>query len=458
MSLKYVQTNTLFLAGSGTVIGATSVVLTGLTDIYGNALSMSDFGTKGYGTLEPDTNNEEAFTFTGITTNVNGTVTLTGVDTALAKSPYTETSALIRTHSGGTKVVITDNVAFWNTFVNKNNDSTILGKITLTSTQKMIYDADPTITDDKEVTTKKYVDATVAAGSPDASTTVKGITKLSVAPASPTAPIAVGDNDTRVPTAGEALALVGTSGTPGSGNKYVTDADTATAATASKVARRLAGGNITVVTESANNNTTNAASTAYVDAGVAASLAANTPSYIKAATTLTVSQVVSTATQTTVAQFTGLTGDTDDEYLIDFELTGSAGLGNSAILALTFNNDTTAAHYAYASILMNAGTNFSTSATNIVLMAASAGVAQNIDTCFGTVRVKASKTIAGTSRMVTMDVVGINSGINNLGSQKGSGVWVDTTNQITSIELRVTQATGSDKTITGKASIYKINR
>lgn len=59
----------------------------------------------------------------------------------------------------------------------------------------------------------------------DASTTVKGLTKMSVAPASATSPIAVGDNDTRVPTQGENDALVGTSGTPSSSNKYVTDAD-----------------------------------------------------------------------------------------------------------------------------------------------------------------------------------------------------------------------------------------
>jgi len=64
-------------------------------------------------------------------------------------------------------------------------------------------------------------------------------------------------------------ALAGTSGSPSSTNKYVTNDDTATAATADKVARRLAGGNITVVTESQANNSTNAASTAYVDTGLA---------------------------------------------------------------------------------------------------------------------------------------------------------------------------------------------
>lgn len=45
------------------------------------------------------------------------------------------------------------------------------------------------------------MDAIVAAGAHDASTTVKGLSKLSVAPASAANPIAVGDNDTRVPTA-----------------------------------------------------------------------------------------------------------------------------------------------------------------------------------------------------------------------------------------------------------------
>lgn len=50
------------------------------------------------------------------------------------------------------------------------------------------------------------IDQIVAAGAQDASTTTKGITKLSVAPVSATAPIAVGDNDPRlgylVPTGG----------------------------------------------------------------------------------------------------------------------------------------------------------------------------------------------------------------------------------------------------------------
>lgn len=58
----------------------------------------------------------------------------------------------------------------------------------------------------------------------DASATVKGVTKLSLAAVSPTAPIAVGDNDPRVPTQGENDALVGnnTDVAVGTGNKFIT--------------------------------------------------------------------------------------------------------------------------------------------------------------------------------------------------------------------------------------------
>lgn len=131
MSLKFVQSNTLYLAGAGVVPGAVNIVLTSLTDIYGNTLTMSDFGSKGYITLEPDTTNEEAATFTSITANANGTFTLGGVSTMLAKSPYTETSGLIRGHSGGTKVVITDNVGFWNKFANVENNNVFTGNNTV---------------------------------------------------------------------------------------------------------------------------------------------------------------------------------------------------------------------------------------------------------------------------------------------------------------------------------------
>ena len=86
--------------------------------------------------------------------------------------------------------------------------------------------------------------APTTTSAPDASTTVKGVAKMSVAPASASSPIAVGDNDPRVPTTGENDALVGTSGTPSSSNKYVTNDDTSATSSASKVARMDANGKI----------------------------------------------------------------------------------------------------------------------------------------------------------------------------------------------------------------------
>lgn len=174
MTTKYVQALTQYLAGSGVIVGATTITLQSLTDIYGNNVtSMSSFGSKGYITLEPDTSNEEAATFTTLTVNANGTVTLGGISTVLAQTPYTETSGLVRAHVGGSKVVITDNVAFWNSFPNKANDETITGQWTFN-----VFPITPS-------------------NSP-ASTTVLGVIKTSVAPADPLNPIAVGPNDTTV--------------------------------------------------------------------------------------------------------------------------------------------------------------------------------------------------------------------------------------------------------------------
>lgn len=86
----------------------------------------------------------------------------------------------------------------------------------------------------------RLVDTALVSGS-DASDSVKGITKLSVAAASPTNPIAVGDNDGRVPSQDENDALVGTSGTPSSSNRYVTDQDSRNTDTRDPNAHALGG-------------------------------------------------------------------------------------------------------------------------------------------------------------------------------------------------------------------------
>jgi len=232
---KFVQAQSFTLAGSGAVIGDTSIVLSSFKQIDGTTnLTMTDFGSIGFMTIEPNSGTqEEQISFTGVTQNANGTATLTGVKTVLFISPYTETSGLAKTHAGGTKAIISNTAGFYDRLTGKDDDETINGLWTFV--QPPISATNPTTS--TQIANKAYVDGIAIAGAPDASTTVKGITKLATAPASPTSPIAVGDNDGRVPTQGENDALVGSSGTPSSSNKYITADDVSDAAVSGKVVR-----------------------------------------------------------------------------------------------------------------------------------------------------------------------------------------------------------------------------
>jgi hypothetical protein len=190
-------------------------------------------------TLEPsNSTQEEQISFTGITQNANGTATLTGVKTVLFISPYTETSGTAKAHPGGSKAVVSNTSGFYNTFANQLNAETVTGIWTFTYPdypRMSLTTTPPTL--DAEFATKKYVDDTTTFGAPDATTTVKGITKMSYAPASATEPISVGDNDPRVPTQDQNDALAGSSGTPSSTNTFVTTDDVSDAAVTGKIVR-----------------------------------------------------------------------------------------------------------------------------------------------------------------------------------------------------------------------------
>lgn len=181
-----------------------------------------------YGTIGPKTTSSEFISFTGITQNADGTATLTGVVRGLAKKyPFTTNAAYKLPHSGQTQFILSDAPQVFQEYVSLNNDETIGGVKTFSS--NVTVPLTPVASTD--AASKGYADGLAIAGAPDASTTVKGIGKVSVAPVSPTNPIFVGDNDTRVPTvntsaltAAQLLALPGnnTDVAVGSGNKYVT--------------------------------------------------------------------------------------------------------------------------------------------------------------------------------------------------------------------------------------------
>ena len=228
-TFKYAQLQPFTLAGAGASIGDSTLVLNSFQTIDGTNLAITDFGTTGYGTVDPGNGTrEEQISFTGVTQNANGSATLTGVSTVLFVSPYTKTANLAKSHAGGAIFVISNTAGFYDELSGKDNDETITGKWTFPGGGSANAPVSGTVyaapLDDLEYASKKYIDGIAIAGSPDASTTVKGIARISVAPASATIPITVGDNDTRVPTQGENDALVGNNITiaVGTGNKYVT--------------------------------------------------------------------------------------------------------------------------------------------------------------------------------------------------------------------------------------------
>ena len=149
-----------------------------------------------------------------------GTVTATAVASLTRGVSYadgiTSVTANKFSHRRGANVKITDFPLVQILKAQNNGDATFPNKIS--------YASHPTLTADTDIADKKYIDDIAIAGGVDSTTTVKGISKMSVAPASSTSPIAVGDNDGRVPTQNENNALVGnnTDIAVGTGNKFMT--------------------------------------------------------------------------------------------------------------------------------------------------------------------------------------------------------------------------------------------
>lgn len=198
-------------------IGATSATLESATDKDGVALPA---GTYSF-TIDRKNSAKEHFTAV-----LSGT-SLTSIKT-VARGTGLGTSGFLRAHRKGAEIIISDFAAI------KRIGNVLDGTTDLDASTPLKYDGVVTNTPgSNEMITVVNAEALANQGAATASTTTKGIVKISTAPVDSNNPIAVGDNDTRVPTvntssltAGMVAALAGTSGTPASTNKYVTDNDT----------------------------------------------------------------------------------------------------------------------------------------------------------------------------------------------------------------------------------------
>jgi hypothetical protein len=159
----FVQAQPTTLYGAGATAADTTLKLTSFVQIDGSTtLTMSNFGSKGFGTIEPNNGTqEEQISFTGITQNADGSATLTGVSTVLFISPYTETSGLAKSHPGGVTFVISNTAGFYNQLTSKEDDETINGLWTFSQFPQKSGSTTPTA--NAELASKAYVDS-VAGG------------------------------------------------------------------------------------------------------------------------------------------------------------------------------------------------------------------------------------------------------------------------------------------------------
>ena len=142
-----VQVQKTYLSGAGVGTTDTSIVLTSLKLVDGTTnVVMSNFGSIGYATIDPGVSKkEENISFTGITQNAIGTATLTGVSRGLLPVyPYTASTSISYSHSGGATVVFSNSAPFYSQFAIANNTTTINANWTFNSSTIPRFSADTT--------------------------------------------------------------------------------------------------------------------------------------------------------------------------------------------------------------------------------------------------------------------------------------------------------------------------
>lgn len=186
-----VQANDFSLAGSGVSSSDTTIVLNSFSTPDGDDLVMADFGTKGFIVIDAGSEFEETVIFTGISTNSDGTVNLTGctrgVDFKHTAGAFLNSSSRAHSHSGGSRVVLSDPAVFFYEIFKAIDDGLNAGAANANNTTKGLT----------EVATLAEIDADTATGGTGAT--------LSIDPAT----LATSKYGTRLPTADEKTMLTG---------------------------------------------------------------------------------------------------------------------------------------------------------------------------------------------------------------------------------------------------------
>ena len=194
-----------------------------------------------------------------------------------------------------------------------------------------------------------------------------------------------------------------------------------------------------------------------VDGSALTNLPTTAP-WIKIATKTISAVSLTSAANVKIAEWTGLTGDTDDQYMIEFELNVSGAVGATGSLGLKINDDATTSVYQSNIIWNSGGTTVALANTtsNNGIIISQANAANDISNIFGTVKIAASRTLTGTTYMYVNGTTTMNTyNVQSIGGRYGFGISIA---QLTSTQLYFSQSSGGTLTISGKATLYKINR
>lgn len=434
----------------------TTIQLSTIMTIDGQTITTSDFAQYGRGilTINPlSLASVEFASFTGINPALGANGGVTGALRGLSSKGNNQIAGNQKFNPIGTPVLIsfgTHNLldipalAGTNAFTGANSFS--------------VSPTAPTGGTGNMVATATDIANALSGTSGTATNLVYGTVKLSVAASSAPAPIVVGTNDPRVPpspgTSGGIVGYTSTTAVASSvlltqhalvigGGAGATPTPLASLGTSTTVLHGAAAGD---PTWGAVSLTADVSGVLPVANGGTGSATAN--GYFTLVQTITFTTVSAlTATVTTLADFTGLAGDTDDIYILNWEITTAAVASSTRGLGIRYNADTGNNYIGNQGLL---GATYSGNNTTvqsyspIVATIATAG-------SFGSMMIFAKN--VGNNRGATFSAQTVNNA-----QELGQATWVNSANQITEATITIIQASGSTQTYSGKASLYKIVR
>lgn len=331
----------------------------------------------------------------------------------------------------------------------------IIGTSTITggSTGNVLYDNGGTL---GEMTTTGSGTVNVLQTSPTLTTPVLGVaTATSIAIGGAT----IGSNGLAV--SGHLLFEgVTSTGATGTGNLVFSSAPTFTTSIASPIVNATTGVRINNAASSGTiltGNGTNYVASAYTVAspGTASNVltsdgtnwtsGAPSGAWKKVLTVAFSSVSVPTSTVTTLADFTGLTGDTDDMYLLVWRISSAGSASSTRGIGVRYNADTGNDYIGTEATLGSTYSGNSTGAQSFAPIISGSGSTGS----FGTLMTYA-KNNANNRGAIYTDQLGNNP------AETGNATWANSSNQITEETLTINQTSGSTQTYSGIATLYKI--